>query len=353
MEIEKLDKNFVVAKEVDGFIEYTIPSAPFELYGVTYNEKHNGFQRLDPEVAQSVSDGVGALNWCTAGGRIRFATNSQKLTIRVTCGAACSMRHMPRTGSHGFTLVEDRNGEARLAGVLPPEYGVTEYTATANLSGEMSNYTLYFPLYHNVNSLVICIEKGAELKAGKPYRDIKPILYYGSSITQGGCSSRPDTCYQGMIEKWNNIDFINLGFSGNAKGEIEIAEYMANLDCSLFVCDYDHNAPNAEHLEATHYRLYKIFREKQPDTPIIFVSRPDYLRNIDDSEKRLKAIRDTYKRAKKEGDNNVYLINGKSLYGTTDADACAVDGCHPNDLGFYRMAKRIYREMKRIDKKFE
>ncbi len=353
MDIEKLDKNFGIIRENNGFMEYTLPCEPFELYGVTYCEEHKGFVRMDNDVAFSVSDGVAALNWCTAGGRIRFRTNSKKLSIRVTCTEVGCMHHMPLTGSSGFTLVEDRNSKAWLSAILPPQIGVSEYTATAGLSGEMTDYTLYFPLYHTVKSLVIGIEKDAQVQVGKPYKDIKPILYYGSSITQGGCASRPDTCYQAMIEKWNNVDFINLGFSGNAKGEVNMAEYLAGIDCSLFVCDYDHNAPNVEHLQETHYRLYKIFREKQPETPILFVSKPDHIRGGDDAVRRLAVIRKTYQRAKKEGDKNVYMINGKTLYGTVDADACAVDGCHPNDLGFYRMAKRIYAEMKKIDKIFE
>jgi len=116
------------------------------------------------------------------------------------------------------------------------------------------------------------LDKNARVNGGKKYRDELPILYYGSSITQGGCASRPDHAYQALIAKWNNIDYINLGFSGNAKGEDIMVDYLASMDCGLFVCDYDHNAPTAEYLKNTHYCLYKRYREKQPSwLPLVLV----------------------------------------------------------------------------------
>ena len=57
-------------------------------------------------------------------------------------------------------------------------------------------------------------------------------------------------------------------------------------------------------------------------------------------------------KAKKSGDKNVYFIPGKQLFGKFDRINCTVDGCHPNDLGFYRMAKRIYKELIKIDERF-
>ena len=43
-----------------------------------------------------------------------------------------------------------------------------------------------------------------------------------------------------------------------------------------FVCDYDHNAPDVGYLEATHESLFQTVREKQPELPILFLSKPDF-----------------------------------------------------------------------------
>ena len=209
---------------------------------------------------------------------------------------------------------------------------------------------MYFPLYNAVNSLEIGLDEQASVCEGKRYREIKPIVYYGSSITQGGCASRPDNCYQALISKWNNIDYINLGFSGCARGEEAIADYLPTIESSLFVCDYDYNANTPEDLEKTHYRLYERYRAVRPDTPILFISRPNF-KGTEEDKLREGVVCGTYERAKAQGDNNVYFLAGKTLFGP-DRENCTVDGCHPNDLGFYRMAKKIYAKMKDINESF-
>jgi hypothetical protein len=129
---------------------------------------------------------------------------------------------------------------------------------------------------------------------------------------------------------------INLGFSGNAKGEIALAEAIAGLDLAAFVYDYDYNAPSATHLARTHEPFFLKIREKNPALPIIMMSKcsgPD--------AKRRDIIKNTYQNAIDRGDRNVYFIDGSELFGEPGKDYCTVDGCHPNDLGFYQMYLRV------------
>ena len=167
-----------------------------------------------------------------------------------------------------------------------------------------------------------------------------PVVYYGSSITQGGCASRPGMAYQNIISRWYNCDHINLGFSGNAKGEDAIAEYIAGLKMSVFVYDYDHNAPNVEHLKKTHKRMFDIIRGKNPNLPIIIVSMPKYPLTNNEVLRR-EVIKETYKTAKSQGDNNVYFIDGCEMMRFKGGNEATVDNCHPTDLGFRRMADWI------------
>ena len=118
-------------------------------------------------------------------------------------------------------------------------------------------------------------------------------------------------------------------------------DYLATLDASIFVMDYDHNAPTAEHLQATHYPLYEALRTAHPDMPIIMMTKPDVDLDPAWSAKRRKVIEKSYRKAKRNGDTNVYYINGATLFGKDDRSACTVDGCHPTDLGFYRMAEKV------------
>ena len=358
MGIEKIDSNFATAQiTAEGEkVLYTLPCAPFDLYGVFFDEKNHRFVRMDLDVAQNVSDKVCHLSKHTSGGRVRFSTDSTFFGVTVTYDAFNRMSHMPLLGSSGMTLLEEKeNGEVRLIHSVQPSYRKeTGYTSSVKLrGGKMRNYILYFPLYNFISSLQIELDAGAQIAGGRKYKDELPILYYGSSITQGGCASRPDNCYQALISKWNNVDYINLGFSGNGKGEQAMAEYLGQTPCSLFVMDYDHNAPNAEHLEKTHFPFYEIFRKLQPDTPILMISMPDCDRIPEQAKEREAIIRKSYRKAKAHGDTNVYFLSGKTLFGKEDRVNCTVDRVHPNDLGFYRMAKKIYQKMKQIDKKFQ
>ena len=355
MQIEKLDKNFAVLNDGDGTEKavYTIPHEKFDLYGVYYQEDEKRFRRIPKEIADNISYNLSVLSTNTAGGRLRFATDSNTLGLQVTYPFLAHMTHMPYTGCNGFMLLEVTDKGFKYVNCFRPNFEEEKgFTQSVKVNGGvMKEYILYFPLYNSVDSLKILLDATATVENGKKYRDIKPVLYYGSSITQGGCASRTDGAYQALISKWNNVDFINLGFSGGCKTEDIMVDYLCGLDVSLFVFDYDHNAPSVEYLKNTHYATYLKYRKANPTTPILILSRP----NIEGEKlniERLKVIKETYVKAKKSGDKNVYFISGKQLFVKNDRENCTVDGCHPNDLGFYRIAKRIYKEFSRIDKRF-
>ena len=348
MDITKIDKNFQT-KEVETFQSnvYKIPSEHFALHGCYYDEEY-GFIKIHPDRSKDISNGVMWGGRCTDGARLLFSTDSKLMELTVTLYCKCWMHHMPLIASAGFTLCEVRDGEELFVGNFTPTEDAKEsYVSQLNLEGgKVRNYILYFPLYSGVTSLTVKLEEGSTVRKYEKYLPLKPILYYGSSITQGGCASRTDTCYQAFISRWTNTDYYMLGFSGSAKGEPEIAKIIRDTDCSVFVCDYDHNASTVEDLRNTHLQMYKIFREKPQnrDIPIIFVSRPTFVRSQDTKE-RFEVIRQTYLYAKSMGDDNVYLIDGREFYPPSLREHCSVDGVHPNDLGFYFMAKRIHEEL--------
>lgn len=339
MKITEIDKNLSQHTHIDydKIDFYNVTEKPFKLYGLKYNES-DGFYRMPFDVLKE-NERLNVLKKHTSGGRVRFSTDSSIFAIRVEYDSLEPLPHMALNGSAGFMLCKNDNNDETLVSALWPTLDDKKgFTTQVTLEKELTNYTLYFPLYNNVKRISIGLEKGSIVKEGLEYRDIKPILYYGSSITQGACATRPDACYVARICKENNIDFINLGFSGNARAEVEMIEYLTTLDCSVMVFDYDWNAPSVEYLQETHYRMYEIYRNKKPKVPIILISRPDSLKP--DAPARYKIIKDTFLKAKKSGDKNVYLVDGRNFFGK-EYHNCMVDGIHPTDLGFYYMSKKI------------
>lgn len=335
--IADLDNNFNVKTNIQksDIKFFDVNSEPFIIDGVFYE---NGmFRRLSKKIAQNVSEGVYALSTNTAGGRVRFKTNSQYIVINARMSNIGKMPHFAITGSAGFDIYID---DYYYKTFVPPFEIENGYESVVDFpDSSMRQITINFPLYSNVNSIYIGINEKAEIYSPEPYKIQKPIVFYGSSITQGGCASHPGNSYQSIISRKLNANYINLGFSGNALGEKEIAEYISSLDMSAFVYDYDHNAPNIKHLADTHERMFNTIRSSQPNLPIIILSRPKY-HLTEDEYKRLEIIKATYTKALSSGDSNVYFIDGHTLMQHAENDG-TVDDCHPNDLGFYSMAKAI------------
>lgn len=344
MDISKLDKNFAIKGSAIpcGMQEIILPSDKVDLYGIKYNKEEGFFERMDYDVAKKVSYNVEVLSSTTAGGRVRFSTDSKLIYLSVKYRYLARMSHMPFSGSSGFTLIDETDNKF-VATFMPKTTDETGFVANTSLLGKgIHDYILYFPLYNDyITEIKLAFDKECTVKKGRNYAFDLPILYYGSSITQGGCCSRPDNCYQAYISKWHNVDYINLGFSGGAKGEKVMLEYLSRIKSKVFVCDYDHNAPDADFLKSTHMNVYLSYRNNNPLTPIIFMTKPDFDSDETGNLSRLKIIRHTYEFAKKRGDKQVYFIDGRKLFGKKDRENCTVDGCHPNDIGFYRMAEAL------------
>lgn len=346
--LDEIDRNFAIKSEIkkEDLRFYDIEQDPFKIYGVF---KENGqYRRLPEAVAGRVSSGVAALHLNTAGGRVRFKTNSPYIAIHAEMNHIGKMPHFTLAGSAGFDLYI--NGEeSRYAGTFMPPFQIDGgYESMIDFDAvKMREITINFPLYSGVCALYIGLADGSAVEEPAPYTCEKPVVYYGSSITQGGCASRPGNSYQAVIARRLNCNYINLGFSGSAKGEKEIAEYIAQLDMSVFVYDYDHNAPDAAFLEATHRPMFEQIRMRQPELPVIMLTRPNHVPGRQTDE-RIRIVYNTYETAVQAGDQNVYFINGQEIFHYRDPDMMTVDGTHPNDFGFWCMAELIGARLEKI-----
>lgn len=344
MKIEELDKNFQAAKIGDLEVRYyDALRAPFELEGFPWRDPARVFNRLPASFTEKeVNAGALSLSPHTAGGAIRFRTDSPHLALRTVLANSYDMNHMPRSGSSGFDLYAGSGKAIRFLKVVQPDSGQKELE-TLLLGGqprEMTDWTLNLPLYGSAAKIELGLAPGAKLAKPTPHAVAKPVLFYGSSITQGGCASRPGNAYTSLLCRAVDAPQINLGFSGSGRGEPAVAEAIAGLDLAAFVMDYDHNAPTLEHLQNTHAAFFKIIRAKNPKLPVIMLSKCDFW-GLQWEKDRRAVIRQTYNNAVRAGDGRVWFIDGETLFGKQDRDACTVDGCHPNDLGFYRMFRAI------------
>ncbi len=258
------------------------------------------------------------------------------------------MTHMTVCGQSGIELYqEDAWGHHAVRAERPPitrdgrsyqPWLTTEFT----LSGAgMCTLCIYLPLYNGEERLLIGVPEGASVSAPRHRNVETPVVFYGSSITQGACAAKPGACYLAILGRRLDANILNLGFSGATLAEEAIVHYIAGLKMSAFVMDYDHNAGTQEFLRDTHEKMYRIIRKAQPMLPMVMVSAPNFDGNPALMDARREVVRQTWRKAKAEGDELVWFVDGETLFGHTDRDLCTVDGLHPTTLGFLRMADGI------------
>jgi hypothetical protein len=287
------------------------------------------YNRLPARAKGKVTESVWNLNKNTAGICIRFITDSKQIGAIWDGGEP--MYHMANTANSGLDLYEKKDGEWVFCAVGRPKATRTLHVMAKDRPGKPTEYLLYLPLYNKVTEMKIGIEPGAFLAPAAPRpRERKPILFYGTSMTQGGCANRCGMCHAAILGRWLDREVINLGFSGAGKMEMEMAELMSELDPAVYVFECLPNM-TMDMVKERMEPFVKMVRKAHPDTPIILVENP--LKKQEEQNGELKKI---YEKLISEGVKNLHFLPGENqLAGRENG---TVDGVHPTDLGFYRMA---------------
>lgn len=319
---------------------YTVFDKPLKVSGVPFFEKNKRLARLPDELI-SLLPHLDHLGRRCAGARVAFKTNSPSFTVKVVLKTlAVNMGMSIYACKSAQVMLGERENALHLGVVNPPDYNTKTFQKNFNKSSELEQITIYFPRDEQIETIEITVENGATVTEPTPYYYKKPVVFYGSSITEGGCACNSTNAYNAILSRWLDFDFYNFGFSANAKGELAMADYINTIDLGAFVYDYDHNAPTAEHLANTHKPFFDRIRSVHPNIPILMMTRPAEV-YTNGMKARRDIVKTTYNAAVAAGDKNVYFIDGETFYGETDRNLCSVDNCHPNDLGFFRMANTI------------
>ncbi|WP_168120022.1 SGNH/GDSL hydrolase family protein [Paenibacillus sp. HB172176] len=348
---QQLDPNMKLDESrLQGFVWHSPDEAPLRLSGFAWYPQEGQYRRMPMNPGETLPPAVDQLANCTAGGQISFRTDSPRLAVSVELSAPANMYHMPATGQCGVDVYLGEPGRQRFLSTArfdrqQQSYEVILYELP---QGESRHVTLNLPLYQGVKRIMIGIDEGSSLEAPVPYASDKKVVIYGTSITQGGCASRPGMAYPNLLSRRIPLEFINLGFSGNGRGEPEVARTISEIeDPALFVLDYEANAVSVELYEETLPAFIRILREAHPDVPILVVSKIKFAAEFckrDLLEKRLgmkKIALRTIEQLEKEGARQLHFFDGEQLLGEEDFYECTVDGVHPTDLGFLRMADNL------------
>lgn len=317
------------------------PDTRITVCGLGWWKEQPKLQRLPERLKATFPPKVWKLSMAPAGVRLRFRTDSTKLRLEATTGTYKTAPSPPMALIGVDVYVEGRY----LGSGLPDEQGVLKKDWDLAATTAMRDVEIYLPIGSPTAIKEIAIDAEAKLEPGKAYSQEKPVVYYGSSITQGAQASNPGVAFPCFLGRWLNMDFVNLGFSGNGLGEPALARAVAEIPAAVFVVDYWANPP-PEVYEKTFPEFIAIIRAKHPETPIV-VTGPYY--NPSESfgsrmggyqlEKR-KLIPRLVQEKQKAGDKNIHYVDGLDLISADQADALS-DARHANSHGMFLYARGL------------
>lgn len=352
-----IDKN----NNINNKIRWIDPldSKEVNIYGFAFLLKDFSYNRLPLSFIENIrpiKPNLANLATNTSGGQIHFRTTSKKIILDVELTSINNISGMTAVAQGGFDFYVGSNyKDIKFYGATEFDFNKKNYTYSLDLrsNGEEKLVVMNFPLYNGIAKLKIGVEENSINKPSR-FENDKRIVIYGTSITQGGCASRPGLSFTNILSRRLNREFINLGFSGNGFGEAEVAEVISLIDnVEMFIIDYEANAGTNGLLEKNLEDFIKIIRGNNPKTPLVIISRIKYLFDDQDPKlgKRREEIRlfqgNTVNKLRALNDKNIHYIDGSILLGT-DYHEFTVDTIHPNDLGFMAIANSLENRIRKL-----
>ena len=310
--------------------------------------KESPFDRLPSSYKEKVRTEVWDLSKASAGISVRFHSNSTSLQIRWSVLNNFQMNHMASTGIKGVDLYTKFKGQWRYVTTARPTNTINEQKLIKNMTPEFREYKLFLPLYDGVTKLEVGIDSIASIKKATP-ATLKPIVFYGTSITQGGCASRPGMAHTNIISRKLDVDCINFGFSGNGRMEAPIVELISEIDARFYVIECLQNM-DEDQIKKRVRPLVENIRKKHPLTPIVLVENMMYeMAFLDQTiESQLirenAALKNEFDEILKSGIQNIFYI--KDNQDNLVDNEGTVDGVHLTDLGFSRYADYLLENFK-------
>ena len=315
-------------------------------------DRGHPFQRLPQKYKKTVREEVWDLSENSAGVSILFSSDTVNLSVKWSIKHDLRMNHMTDAGIKGVDLYTKRNKNWQYTNTCLPNGKQNEQILFEDIEKKNREYCLYLPLYDTLTDMQIGLDDDSSLD-NITFQN-KPLVFYGTSITQGGCASRPGLVHTNIISRKLGRECINLGFSGNGHLENSIGNIMSNIDTKLYVVECMYNVDK----EMIHERIKPLIKAiranpQAKNTPIVFMEQvvidmghlnTAFISSVMEKNEELnKQIQESIN----EGERDLFII--KHTGAIDDDSEATVDGIHFNDLGFQRYADHFLKNVKELD----
>jgi hypothetical protein len=316
------------------------------LEGKAFADTESYYDRLPARAKDNVPAPVWNLSHNSAGLALHFVTDARSFKIRwAVRSASLAMPHMPATGVSGVDVYQRTKEGWRFVKNGRPLAVTNEVAVTVTPDAEC---LVYLPLYNGTSLVEFGVPKGKTVSTppARPSGVMKPVVIYGTSITQGGCASRPGLAFTAVAGRLADAPVVNLGFSGNGKMEPALCDLVAEIDASIYVLDCLWNMNDALVAERAE-PFIRALRQKRPETPILLAEDCNVFNQAPTAKARiLRGIYDKLRAEDVAKWRRLYYLEAKEMLGH-DTEG-TVDGCHPNDLGMMRQGEVFGAALKRL-----
>ena len=216
--------------------------AALQLEGRGFPNAEKPYNRLPEKWKDVVPKSVWNLSQTSIDINARFVTDSNEVVVRWE--VPTGYRPHPQitlNGSQGVDVYKrTANGswEHCLAGGPNVETGVGELRVPWTPGDEC---LVYLPMRVLPRAFSIGVKKGNRFDPGRPHRLAKPVVHYGTSIVHGGRADRAGLTFTSIMARELDVDLINLGFPGNGRMELALADVLAEIDAALYIVDCEWN----------------------------------------------------------------------------------------------------------------
>ncbi|MBX7168111.1 MAG: SGNH/GDSL hydrolase family protein [Pirellulales bacterium] len=315
------------------------------LEGRAFRDTLGPYDRLPQRAETLVPRSVWQLAHQSAGICVRFQTDAREIAVRWQLRSErLALADMPAAAVSGLDLyARDAKGKLRWLAVAHPTGIDNACVLIDALDGSLREYWLYLPLYNGVEMLQIGVPAESRLEPASP-RAALPLVFYGTSITQGRSASRPGMAYPAILGRLLDRPVINLGFSGSCKMEPAVVSLLAEIEAAVYVVDCLPNM-NGELVRQRTEGVVRQLHAARPGVPLVLVEDRTYPAAAfradlaEHNQASRAALRQVVERLQAEGIGPLVLVSGDELL-RDDHEACA-DGSHPTDVGMRHISERL------------
>ena len=330
-------------------------AAELTMTGQFFRDNPNPYHRVDTARFHGFTSGENFQVRMSTGMACAFRTNSAAIRVKAEYGQTSSLLNLTDIAVRGFDLYIRCDGRWLWAasGVNPDKDLGRELTLISDMDGSEHECLLYMPIFSELRSVKVGVTEGSTLEPLEaPFSH--RIVFFGSSFTHGASTSRPGMGYPMQLGRWTELQFINLGCSGNCKLQPYFCDVLCATQADAFIFDTFSN-PSIKEIETRLFPFIEQLQQSHPGKPLIFqrtiwrerrnfntaAERSERLRQERVDELMAEACR-RYK--------DVYYI--RTTNATSDLHETSVDGVHPDDYGHTLWAESLRKPVLKILKKY-